>query len=370
MQAVILVGGQGTRLRPLTCNTPKPMLPVANRPFIDHVFNLLKRHGITEIILAIQYLSEAFEKYYGDGSQLGLKLVYVQEKEPLGTAGAVKNVERYLDGTFLVLNGDILTDLDLSSMIEFHREVGSKLTISLVPVDDPTAYGLVELDDSRRIRRFLEKPRWEDVTSNLINAGTYVIEPDVFRYVPPAQFYMFERGLFPVLLQTGDPIYGFPSQCYWMDMGTPEKYMAVHHDLLMGKMTDSFPGAEVSPRVWMGPDADIDLSARIVGPAIIGRDCRVGAGARLTGPVVVGDRCAIGPGAVLEDAVVWDDVAVGAQSVLQHCVVARDSRIDDGVVVGGGAVVADGCSIGAGNKLENGIRIWPGVSIPANAITF
>jgi mannose-1-phosphate guanylyltransferase len=212
MKAVILVGGLGTRLRPLTCNTPKPMIPLVNQPFIEWMLLRLREQGITEVILAVQYLASRFRESLGDGSRLELKIHIVEETEPLGTAGAVKNVEHLLDGPTFVFNGDVMTDLDLRAMLAFHREKQSKVTISLTPVEDPTQFGLVEMDRQNRVQRFLEKPGPEDITTDLINAGTYIIEPEVFRYVPPKQFYMFERGLFPVMLQTGDPMFGFPSR--------------------------------------------------------------------------------------------------------------------------------------------------------------
>jgi len=236
MKAVILVGGLGTRLRPLTCNTPKPMIPLINQPFIEHVLENLRDQGIDEVILAVQYLADRFRASLGDGSRLGLKVHVIEEPEPRGTAGAVKNIEHMLDGTTFVFNGDVMTDLDLQAMLAFHHEKGSKLTIALTPVDDPTSFGLVETNPDGHIRRFLEKPRIDEVTTNMINAGTYIIEPELFRYVPPAQYYMFERGLFPVVLQTGDAMYGYPSRAYWTDIGKPQTYLEVHHDILIGKV--------------------------------------------------------------------------------------------------------------------------------------
>jgi mannose-1-phosphate guanylyltransferase len=370
MKAVILVGGQGTRLRPLTCNMPKPLLPLVNRPFLLHMIELLRKHGLTDIILSEQYLSEAFEESIGDGADLGVNLTYVRESKPLGTAGAVKNVEKYLDGTFVVFNGDILSAIDLTAMIQFHKEHESSVSIALTPVEDPTAYGLVELNEERRVLRFLEKPRWEDVTTNLINAGTYICEPQVLRYVPPDEHYMFERGLFPVLLQTGDPMHGFASTAYWMDIGTPQKYLESHHDILMGKLPYDFQGKQIADRVWLGENSFVDPTARLLGPIVIGDNCTVETGAAITGPAVLGNGCRIGRNSLIEDALLWQNVAVGSGVILRNCVVANDTTIEENVAVTGGAVVGDSCSIGAGNKLERGIKIWPNVAIQPNAIAF
>ncbi|MBI4304818.1 MAG: NDP-sugar synthase, partial [Chloroflexi bacterium] len=340
------------------------------RPFLDHLIHLLRRHGITEVILAIQYLSDAFEQHYQDGASLGVSVIHVREEKPLGTAGAVKNVEKHLDDTFIVFNGDILTDLDLAGMIRFHRERASKLTIALTPVEDPTAYGLVELGGGQRIRRFLEKPKWEEVTTNLINAGTYIIEPEVLRHVPAQEFYMFERGLFPGLLQLDEPMFGYPSDCYWIDIGTPQKYLDVHRHVLAGRVSCHLPGEERDNGVRTGRGCYLDPAAAVQGPVIMGDRCRVEGDARISGPVVIGNDCVIGAGATVEDAVLWNGVTVAAGATVKQAVIASNSRIENGAIICGGAVVGCNCEIGPGNTLTNGIRIWPGVSLPPNAIGF
>lgn len=370
MKAVILVGGLGTRLRPLTCNTPKPMLPLVNEPFIEHMLGNLRDQGITEVILAVQYLAERFRETLGDGSRLGLKVHIVEEPEALGTAGAVKNVEHMLDDTTFVFNGDVMTDLDLKAMLAFHREKASKLTIALTPVEDPTAFGLVETNAEKRIHRFVEKPRQDEVTTNLINAGTYIIEPELFRYVPPKQFYMFERGLFPVVLQTGDAMYGFPSRAYWTDIGKPSAYIEVHHDILVGKVRYKFRGTQIADRVWVEGDADISPSAELVGPIVIGNGTKIEAGARISGPVVLGTNCTIGVNATLEDAVLWEGNRVGNDAVLRRCVLGRNNHIGPKTVIGDGTIISDNCTIGPENRFERGVRIWPGTALGERAISF
>ncbi len=370
MKAVILVGGLGTRLRPLTCNTPKPMIPLVNQPFMEYILLNLRKQGITEVILAVQYLADHFRSTLGDGSQLGINLHIAEEPEPRGTAGAVKNVEHLLDGTTFVFNGDVLTDLDLQAMLAFHREHNSKVTISLTPVDDPTQYGLVELDETRRIRRFLEKPRAEDITTNLINAGTYVIEPDVFRYVPPDEFYMFERGLFPVLMQTGDPMYGYPSRAYWNDIGRPQNYLDAHHDILIGKVQYTFRGKEIASRVWLEDTADIHPSAQIVGPVVLGPGVRIGRGASIIGPTVIGAHCTIGTDVTIEGSVLWDRNEIEERCVLRSCVLGRGNHIGAHTLISDGTIISDGCNLGAENRLERGIKLWPGTTLKDQAISF
>ncbi len=370
MKAVILVGGLGTRLRPLTCNTPKPMIPLANQPFIELMLLRLRDQGIDEVVLAVQYLADRFRQTLGDGSQLGLKLHIVEEPEPRGTAGAVKNVEHLLDGTTFVFNGDVMTDLDLQTMLAFHRENESKVTIALTPVDDPTQFGLVEMESNKRIRRFLEKPRAEDITTNLINAGTYIIEPDVFRYVPPDQFYMFERGLFPVLMQTGDPMFGYPSRAYWSDIGKPQTYIDVNHDILIGKVRHTFRGEQIADRVWKEDSADIHPSAQIVGPVVLGPEVVIKRGAQIIGPTVIGARCQIGPDVSIEGAILWDDNVIEEGATLRNCVLGHGNRVGQRTIITDGAIVSDQCRLGGENRLERGIRIWPETTLNDRAISF
>lgn len=370
MKAVILVGGLGTRLRPLTCNTPKPMLPLVNQPFIEFLLTRLRDQGVTEVILAVQYLAQRFVEVLGDGERLGLKLHIIEEPEPRGTAGAVKNVEHLLDSTTFIFNGDVMTDLDLQAMLTFHREKGSKVTISLTPVDDPTQFGLVETNAEGQIRRFLEKPRPEDVTTNLINAGTYVVEPEVFRYVPPAQYYMFERGLFPVLLQTGDPMFGYPSRAYWTDIGKPQTYIDVHHDILIGKVKYAFRGEQTDERLWLEGDAHIHPSAQIVGPVVLGAGVTIGRNARIIGPTVIGAGCQIGTEVEIEGAVLWENNRVEEGTLLRNCVLGKGNYIGARSHIIAGTIISDDCSIGAENRLERGIRIWPGTALKDQAVSF
>lgn len=370
MKAVILVGGLGTRLRPLTCNTPKPMIPLLNQPFIEHMIENLRDQGIDEVILAVQYMADRFRAALGNGDRLGVKLHIIEEPEPRGTAGAVKNVEHMLDGPTFVFNGDVLTDLDLQAMLAFHQSKGSKLTIALTPVEDPTAYGLVETDSQGHIQRFVEKPRIDEITTDKINAGTYIIEPELFRYVPPNQHYMFERGLFPVVLQTKDPMYGYPSRAYWTDIGKPQAYLEVHHDILIGKFHYKMRGREIANRVWLEGDADIHPSAELVGPVLVGQGVRIGPRARIIGPSSIGAGCTIGAEAALEGAILWGNNEIGEGAVLRSCVIGNGNRVGPKVYITDGAIIGDNCTIDAENRLERGLRLWPDTHLKERAISF
>ena len=328
-QAVILVGGQGTRLRSLTHYIPKPMLPVLNRPFLEHTVAYLRKYGITNITLALSYLPEVIQSYLGDGSNLGVQLNYAVEASPLGTAGAVKNAEPYLDSTFAVLNGDIFTNLDIAAMLTFHRHKRAKVTIALTWVDNPSAFGVVETESDGKVKRFIEKPSPERITTNWINAGIYILEPEVLRHVPEGSHYMFERGLFPQLLELNEPVYGYPFRGYWLDMGTSEKYLCLNCDLLSTKVISHLIPGLNRDGVSCKADATVHPSAKIMGPAVIGSRCRIDRRAYIRGPVVMGEDCHVGEGASIERAILWTGVHIGAGASLKQCVISAHTRIED-----------------------------------------
>jgi len=362
MKAVILIGGEATRLRPLTCNMSKAMVPVLNVPFLEHVIHHLGRHQIKDIILAQGHLAQPIEGYLGDGSQFGVRLYYSIEDTPLGTAGAVKNAERYLDETFLVLNGDIFTDLDITAMIDFHREREAKATIAVTPVDDPTAYGLIETDAQGRITRFLEKPSWDEVTTNMINAGAYVLEPEVLAQIPPQMEVSIERETFQQFLAQGEPMYAYSSSAYWLDMGTPEKYLQLHRDLLSGKCRQYAlaPGEEV----LVGEQCDIHPTAQIKGPAVIGANCSIGRQVKLIGPVVIGTGCTILEDSVIEGSIIWRNARLGPRVHLKNSILADNCCLNSGSV-GEDAVLGDNVTVVSGCKLEPGSKIQPGTTVQA-----
>lgn len=379
MKAVMLVGGLGTRLRPLTLHTKKELMPVAGRPFLEHVLANLAAHGVEEAILTTGYLAEAFESFPPERAH-GVKLTIVREEEPLDTCGAVKNVERMLDGTFLVCNGDILTGLDITALVAYHRERDTLGTLTLKPVDDPSAYGLVPIDEDGRIERFVEKPKpGTELVTNLINAGTYVLEPEALDYVPGGVPFSFEGGrrtggrvdvgLFPMLLAEGEALYGYVSHDYWLDTGTSEKYLQANRDVLDGRVGLRPPGFERADGVWVGRGAAVDGAAKLIGPCVVGEGCTVERDATVGPSTVLGARCLVRAGAVVEGSVLHEGVEVAKEATVQGSVLA------DGVYLGAGsdvgdAVVGAGVRLGSSNELRGGIRLWPGVEVPDRGVTF
>jgi mannose-1-phosphate guanylyltransferase len=302
------------------------MMPVLNRPFLEHTLAYLKNYRVSEVILTLSHLPEAIQRYLGDGANLGIRLSYVVEDSPLGTAGAVKNAEPHLAGTFAVLNGDIFTDLNLADLVTFHRHKGAQVTIALTYVDNPSAFGVVETESDGRVRRFIEKPNPDQITSHWINAGIYILEPEVLRHAPENSHYMFERGLFPRLLELDEPVYGYPFRGYWLDMGTPEKYLCLNCDLLRATATSHLTPGMNRDDISYAADAIIHPSARITGPAIIGSKCRIEPGAQIKGPVVMGEGCHIGEGASIESAVLWKGVSVTTKASLKQCVICYNQE--------------------------------------------
>ncbi len=329
LKAVILVGGPGTRLQPLTFSVPKSLVPVLNRPVMEHMIAYLKQFGVEDIILTLSYLPDAIRNHFGDGRDFGVRLTYCLEKDPLGTAGAVKNAGDQLDSSFIVLNGDVFTEMDLAEMHSFHVKKKARATIALTWVDNPSAFGVVETDSGSRVQRFIEKPPPGTATTNWINAGTYILEPEVLNYIPANQHYMFERGLFPRLLDAGEPVFGYPYRGYWLDMGTLEQYFSLNMDFLLSKVSDPLVAVSGRDGIRLGPDVIIHPSAVITAPAIIDRGCRIGKDVCLKGRVSIGQNCRLADGASIENAVLWDNVRVGAKARVDRCIISSDTVIGD-----------------------------------------
>jgi mannose-1-phosphate guanylyltransferase len=361
MKAVILVGGKATRLMPLTTSIPKSMVPVVNVPFIEHVIRHLNQHGIKEIVLAQGHLANSIEQYVGDGSQFGVRIYYSTEPMPLGSAGAAKFAEKYLDGTFLVMNADIFSDLDFTAMLKLHDKKKAKVTIATTPVDDPSRYGVVESDSDGKVSRFLEKPKREEATTNMINAGAWFVDPSVLQMVPPGVSVSFEREVFPKLLSQGEPFYAFSLKGYWIDMGTPETYLQLHADLLAGKCAHYKPP---EGNKLVGEGSSVDPSAQVKGPVVLGKGCHIGAHARLVGPVVVEARATVDFEASIEDSVLWRNVYVGKGSKVIGSILANNCRLESGCLVEG-AVIGDNATIAPGARVPRGTKIDPGSTFPA-----
>ena len=327
-KAVILVGGPGIRLQPLTHYMPKSMVPVLNKPFMEHTIAYLKQFGIEDVILTLNYLPEVIQNYFGDGSKFGVRLTYCVENSPMGTAGAVKNAEEYLNGISIILNGDIFTDLNIADMITFHRRKKAKITIALKWVDDISGFGVVETDSDQRVKQFIEKPSPGEATTNWINAGIYILEPEVLGHVPTNSHYMFEKGLFPLLLKLGEPVYGYPFSGYWLDMGTPEKYLSLNCDLLLSKTSSPLIHGSDRDRIYCDRDVIIHPSARIVAPVVIGSKCQISQEVHIKGPVIIGSDCHLEKGASIENAVLWNNIRIGANARLSQCIIDSDTRIE------------------------------------------
>lgn len=344
MRALILTGGLGTRLRPLTLDLPKPVLPVVNRPFLEHQLLDLRRQGVREVLLATGYKPEAFAKAFGNGKRLGLKLRYAHETRPLGTGGAVRQALPFFTSTTLVLNGDVLQRLDLASFLRTHTALRAEVSIALTRVADPTQFGLVETDRKGLVKRFLEKPSVDELTCDTINAGAYLFEPSALDLIPPGVLYSLERGLFPELLKRGRRMAGWVSHGYWLDIGTHDKYLQAHVDGLGGAWP--LPLAGLRRRGPFLLDRGAKLSPRAVhdgrGQVLLGRGAVVGAGARFSGSVCLGADVRVDEGAVLNDCVVLDGARIGAEARLDRCLVGRDCRIGAGSVVGPGRALGDG----------------------------
>jgi NDP-sugar pyrophosphorylase family protein len=350
MKAILLAGGKGTRLRPLTIHTPKPIVPIFDRPFLHYQLDLLKQvPEIDEVILSLNYQPRRIEEIFGDGGDSGMAIKYVVEPAPLGTAGAVRYAGESLRESVVVFNGDVLTQVDLGAVIALHRERKAKATIVLTPVQNPSAYGLVETDDRGNIQRFLEKPNPDEITCDTINAGIYILEPDTFERIPKGTPWSIERSFFPSLIERAETFVAYVYRGYWIDIGTPEKYMQVHRDIMDARYI-GYRGApfSVAPRdAWVSPQARVEEGAIVEGPCFIDEGVVVKTGARIGPYSVVGRQCHIEEHASIERAIVWantrisQDATVKSSILGRHCHIGRNATIEDGVVLGDKSVVTD-----------------------------
>jgi NDP-sugar pyrophosphorylase family protein len=342
MKAILLAGGKGTRLRPLTLHTPKPIVPIFNRPFLNYQIDLLKQvPEIDEIILSLNYQPRRIEELFGDGTDAGIKIRYVVEPAPLGTAGAVKYAGDKLTESVVVFNGDVLTEIDLAAVIRLHRERQAKATIVLTPVENPRAYGLVETDAAGNISRFLEKPKPEEITTHNINAGIYVLEPDTFDRIPSDVSWSIERSYFPSLIERGETFVAYIYNGYWIDIGTPEKYRQVHRDIMDGRFTTAPFAGLPAPGTVVAPDARIEDGATIDGPCFIDEGVQVKAGARIGPYSVLGRQTQVDEDAVIDGGIVWPNCRISRDSVVRDAILGRNCHLGRSVSVAVGAILGD-----------------------------
>jgi mannose-1-phosphate guanylyltransferase len=342
MKAILLAGGKGTRLRPLTIHTPKPIVPIFNRAFLHYQIDLLKQvPEIDEVILSLNYQPRRIEEIFGDGADLGIKIRYVVEPVPLGTAGAIKYAGDKLTESVVVFNGDVMTQLDLASVIRLHRERKSRATIVLTPVENPSAYGLVETDGNGNIRRFLEKPKADEITTNLINAGIYVLEPDTFDRIPSDVSWSIERSYFPSLIERGETFVAHVYDGYWIDIGTPDKYTQVHRDIMDGRFSAPPFSGVAGLRTCIASDARIEEGAVIDGPVFIDEGVLVKAGARVGPYAVLGRQTQIEEQAVVERAILWPNCRIGSHATIADAILGRQCHVGRNVSLNGGAVLGD-----------------------------
>ncbi|MGB3264522.1 MAG: mannose-1-phosphate guanyltransferase [Microcoleus sp.] len=370
MRAVLMAGGSGTRLRPMTCDLPKPMVPILNRPIAEHIINLLKKHKITEVIATLHYLPDVMREYFTDGAEFGVQMTYaVEEDQPLGTAGCVKNIAELLDRTFLVISGDSITDFDLTEAIDFHRSNKSKATLVLTRVPNPMEFGVVIADENYRINRFLEKPSSSEIFSDTINTGIYILEPEVLDYLPANQKCDFSKDLFPLLLEKNEPMYGYIAEGYWCDVGQLDVYREAQYDALRGKVNlDLSYYSEVRSGVWVGQNTFIDDSAVVEEPAMIGNNCRIGARVKINAGTVIGDNVTVGADANLKRPIVWNGAIIGEDVHVRACVICRSTRIDRRAHILEGAVVGSMSVVGEEAQIGPGVRVWPSKNIESGAL--
>jgi mannose-1-phosphate guanylyltransferase / phosphomannomutase len=374
MKAVIMAGGEGTRLRPLTCNRPKPMVPIVNKPVMEHIVDLLKKHGLNQIAATLQYMPDLIKDYFGDGREFGVSMRFYVENTPLGTAGSVKNAEEFLDDTFLVISGDALTDIDLSEAIEFHNQKGSMATLVLKKVDIPLEYGVVVTDPDGRITRFLEKPSWGEVFSDTVNTGIYILSPQVLTYFRENEIFDFSKDLFPALLKENKPMYGFITEDYWCDIGDLKAYNQAHMDVLDGKVRVNIPGKQIRERVWVDEGTEIEEDADIQAPSLIGKGCKVKRGARVGSYSVVGDDNIIGERSGIKRSILWKNCILDSNVQLRGSVICNKVHMKDSTSAFEQSVIGDDTVIRENAIIKPNIKLWPnklveaGVEVNSNLV--
>lgn len=367
MKAVIMAGGEGTRLRPLTCNRPKPMVPVVNKPVMEHIIDLLKRHNLTDIAATLQYMPQLIKEYFHDGNEFGVSMRYYVEQTPLGTAGSVKNAEEFLNDTFVVISGDALTDIDLGKAIEFHQKKGSLATLVLKKVDVPLEYGVVVTDEEGRITRFLEKPSWGEVFSDTVNTGIYILSPEVLGYFNKNEMFDFSKDLFPILLKEKKPMFGYITDDYWCDIGDLRAYSQVHMDILDGKAKVEIPGREIKDKVWVDEGAEIEDNVTIHSPCVIGRNTKVKKNSFVSSYTVVGDFNIIGERSGIKRSILWKNCIIDRNVQIRGSVICNKVHLKDNTSTFENSVIGDDTVVKDGAIIKPNIKIWPNKMIDEGA---
>jgi len=368
MKAVLMAGGEGSRLRPLTIVRPKPMVPIVNKPVMEHVLDLLKRHGITEVIVTVQYLASVIQDYFGDGSQLGMQISYSVEEVPLGTAGSVKKTQELLDDTFIVISADALTDFDLGGIIDFHRKNKATATLTLYQVANPLEYGVVIIDEEGKIRQFLEKPSWGEVFSDTVNTGIYVLEPSIFDYYESGKSVDFSQDVFPQLLRNQDRLFGYVASGYWCDVGNIQEYMRANADVLQGKVNIGPLGRELGNGIYCETeDVEIAPDAQLYGPIWLGESCKIKGGVVVRGPSVIRDFTIVDSRAQIDRSIIWRNSYIGERAEVRGAIIGRQCSLKSKSMVFEGAVIGDQTIIGENAIIQPGVKIWPDKEIETGA---
>lgn len=363
MKGIIMAGGEGSRLRPLTCDLPKPMVPVMNRPVMSYSIELLKKYRITDIGVTLQYLPEEIQDYFQNGTDFGVHLNYFIEDSPLGTAGSVKNSGDFLDETFVVISGDALTDINLEKAIKFHKDNGSIATLILKRVEVPLEFGVVVTDEEGSIKRFLEKPNWGEVFSDTVNTGIYILEPEVLDYFEAGKKFDFSQDLFPLLLKDQRPMFGYITNEYWCDIGNSQTYLSAHYDMLSGRVNIPMPGRKTDGDIWLGENVQIHKDAKLEGPCFIGDYSKIGKDVYIGPYTVVGSNCSIDSGSSIKKSILWNHVVLGEKTAIRGAALCNKVDAANRVSVFEGAIIGDGCQLKEGSVIKPLVKIWPNKTV-------
>lgn len=368
MKAVVMAGGQGSRLRPLTLSRPKPLMPIINQPVLAHILGLLRRHGITEVVMTLQHMAEAVQDYCGDGGEWDLHIQYSIEKLPLGTAGGVLQAREYLDDTFLVISGDALTDFDLGAILDFHKQRGALATITLYRVPDPLEFGVIITDERGKVLNFLEKPSWGEVISDTVNTGIYVLQPEALNHIEENKPFDFSKDLFPRLLEKGAPLYGYVASGYWCDVGDLNEYRRACFEFLEGKVHLAEPGQPLGPGIWVGGEVEIAPDAQLYSPLFLGAGVKIKGGVVLRGPVAIGENTIIDSRAQVERSIIWRNSYIGESVELRGSIVGSQVSVKNKAMAFEGTVIGDSSVVGEGAVLHAEVKVWPEKEIESGAI--